>query len=41
MNVLLALDLRVHDDILYVPALYPVAFVHFASQDDPRANCLP
>ena len=41
MNISLALDLCVNDDILDVPALCPLLFVRFAFQDDPRAKCLP
>ena len=41
MNVLLVLDLRMHNEILDVPAYYPLVLVSFVSQDDPGAKYLP
>ena len=41
MNVLLVLDLRMHDNILDGPAFYPLVPVRFASQDDPGTKYLP
>ena len=38
MNALFLLDLRMHNDILDVPAPYPLVLVQFVSQDDPGAK---
>ena len=40
MNVLLVLDVCMHDNILDVLAPYPLALVCFVSQDDPGAKYL-
>ena len=38
MNILLPLDLGMHEDILDIPAPYPLALVRFISQDRPGAK---